>query len=85
LSEQDRRAGGVRDNYSRRGAVGGRAGARNGTGHAWPVGERELPERPNGFDPSYNWNNGVPAYPQPPFFDPTLNTASSPAGAPAVV
>ena len=23
--------------------------------------------------PSYNWNNGVPSYPQPPFFDPTLN------------
>ena len=23
--------------------------------------------------PSYNWNNGVPSYPAPPFFDPTLN------------
>ena len=28
---------------------------------------------PNTFDPSYNWNNGVPSYPAPPFFDPTLN------------
>ena len=27
----------------------------------------------NGFAPAYNWNNGVPAYPKPPFFDPTLN------------
>ena len=60
-------------NYSRRGAVGGRAGARNGTGTLGFSANASFPS-PNGFDPSYNWNNGVPAYPAPPFFDPTLNT-----------
>jgi Carboxypeptidase regulatory-like domain/TonB dependent receptor len=60
-------------NYSRRGAVGGRAGARNGTGTLGLSANASFPSA-NGFDPSYNWNNGVPAYPQPPFFDPTLNT-----------
>ena len=59
-------------NYSRRGAVGGRAGARNGTGTLGFSANASFPS-PNGFDPSYNWNNGVPAYPPPPFFDPTLN------------
>ena len=29
---------------------------------------------PNTFDPSYNWNNGVPLFSPPPFFDPSLNT-----------
>src|SRR6266487_2884895 len=60
-------------NYSRRGAVGGRAGARNGTGTLGLSANASFPS-PNGFDPSYNWNNGVPSYPPPPFFDPTLNT-----------
>jgi hypothetical protein len=60
-------------NYSRRGAVGGRAGARNGTGMLGFSAGPSFPS-PNGFDPSYNWNNGVPAYPAPPFFDPSLNT-----------
>jgi Carboxypeptidase regulatory-like domain len=60
-------------NYSRRGAVGGRAGARNGTGTLGLSANASFPSA-NGFDPSYNWNNGVPAYPAPPFFDPTLNT-----------
>ncbi len=59
-------------NYSRRGAVGGRAGARMAR-NARPLGERELPERQRCFDPAYNWNNGVPSYPAPPFLDPTLN------------
>jgi len=27
----------------------------------------------NGFDGSYNWNNGVPSHPAPPLLDPTLN------------
>lgn len=59
-------------NYSRRGAVGGRAGARNGTGTLGLSANASFPS-PNGFDPSYNWNNGVPSYPAPPFLDPTLN------------
>ena len=60
-------------NYSRRGAVGGRAGARNGTGTLGFSANASFPS-PNTFDPSYNWNNGVPAYAPPPFFDPSLNT-----------
>ena len=59
-------------NYSRRGAVGGRAGARNGTGTLGFSANATFPSA-NGFEPAFNWNNGVPAYPQPPFFDPTLN------------
>jgi hypothetical protein len=59
-------------NYSRRGAVGGRAGARNGTGTLGFSANASFPS-PNGFDPAYNWNSGVPSYPAPPFFDPTLN------------
>jgi hypothetical protein len=58
--------------YSRRGAVGGRAGARNGTGLLGYSANASFPSA-NGFAPAYNWNNGVPAYPDPPFFDPTLN------------
>jgi hypothetical protein len=60
-------------NYSRRGAVGGRAGARNGTGTLGFSANASFPS-PNGFDPAYNWTNGVPPYPPPPFFDPTLNS-----------
>ena len=60
-------------NYSRRGAVGGRGGARNGTGTLGFSANAAFPSA-NGFDPAYNWNNGVPSYPAPPFFDPTLNT-----------
>jgi Carboxypeptidase regulatory-like domain/TonB dependent receptor len=59
-------------NFSRRGAVGGRAGARNGTGMLGYSANASFPSS-NGFDPSYNWNNGVPAYAPPPFFDPSLN------------
>ena len=59
-------------NYSRRGAVGGRAGARNGTGTLGLSANASFPSA-NGFDPSYNWNTGVPSYPAPPFLDPTLN------------
>jgi hypothetical protein len=59
--------------YSRRGAVGGRAGARNGTGTLGFSANASFPSV-DGFTPSYNWNNGVPAYPRPPFLDATLNT-----------
>ena len=58
--------------YSRRGAVGGRAGARNGTGTLGFSANASFPS-PDGFSPAYNWNNGVPSYARPPFFDPTLN------------
>ncbi|MEO5821412.1 MAG: carboxypeptidase regulatory-like domain-containing protein [Vicinamibacteraceae bacterium] len=58
--------------YSRRGAVGGRAGARNGTGTLGLSANASFPST-NGFAPAFNWTNGVPAYPKPPFLDPTLN------------
>src|SRR5438876_9163514 len=58
--------------YSRRGAVGGRAGARNGTGTLGFSANVTFPSG-DGFSPAYNWTNGVPAYAKPPFFDPTLN------------
>jgi Carboxypeptidase regulatory-like domain/TonB dependent receptor len=58
--------------YSRRGAVGGRAGARNGTGTLGFSANATFPS-PDTFSPAYNWNGGVPSYPAPPFFDPSLN------------
>ncbi len=69
--------------YTRRGAVGGRGGARNGTGL---LGYSAQPSFPSvdGFSPAYNWNNGVPAYQKAPFFDPGLNagfTTERPTGA----
>jgi outer membrane receptor protein involved in Fe transport len=61
-------------NYTRRGAVGGRAGARNGTGMLGFSANASFPSPNASFEPAYNWNNGVPSYPAPPFFDPSLNT-----------
>ena len=58
--------------YSRRGAVGGRGGARNGTGLTGYSANVTF-TGPNNFDHTFNWNNGIPAYPQPPTFDPSLN------------
>jgi Carboxypeptidase regulatory-like domain len=59
-------------NYSRRGAVGGRAGARNGTGTLGFSANASFPS-PDGFTPAYNWNTGVPSYARPPLFNPGLN------------
>ena len=61
-------------NYSRRGAVGGRAGARNGTGMLGFSANASFPSPNGSFAPAYNWNDGVPAYAAPPFFDPSLNS-----------
>jgi hypothetical protein len=60
-------------NYSRRGAVGGRNGARNGTGTLGFSANVTFPSPNASFAPAYNWNNGVPPYAPPPFFDPTIN------------
>ncbi len=60
-------------NYSRRGAVGGRAGARNGTGTLGFSANASFPSPNASFTPAYNWNDGVPGYLPPPFFDPSLN------------
>jgi outer membrane receptor protein involved in Fe transport len=58
--------------YSRRGAVGGRAGARNGTGTLGFSANASFSSADT-FSPAYNWNNGVPSYAAPPFLDPSLN------------
>lgn len=59
--------------YTRHGAVGGRGGAREGTGK---LGFTASPGfvSINTFDPAFDWDDGVPAYQKPPFFDPSLNT-----------
>ena len=59
--------------YSRHGAVGGRGGAREGTGK---LGFTASPGfvSVDSFSPAFNWNDGIPAYQRPPFFDATLNT-----------
>ncbi|MBS1855806.1 MAG: TonB-dependent receptor [Acidobacteria bacterium] len=61
--------------YTHRGAVGGRVGARTGTG---TVGFSATPSFTNSlgnnYTPAFFWDNGIPAYQQPPFFDPTYGT-----------
>ncbi|MFB3826194.1 MAG: TonB-dependent receptor domain-containing protein [Bryobacteraceae bacterium] len=59
--------------YSRHGAVGGRGGAREGTGK---LGYTASPgfSSLDTFSPAFDWDDGVPAYQKPPFFDSTLNT-----------
>lgn len=59
--------------HTRRGAVGGRAGTRNGTGILGYAAQPTFQGSPD-FTPAYNWTKGVPAYQKPPFFDATLNT-----------
>jgi hypothetical protein len=62
--------------YSRRGAVGGRGGARTGTDL---LGFSANPGFANsdGFSPAFYWDLGVPAYQRPPILDPTLNTGNT--------
>jgi hypothetical protein len=59
--------------YTRRGAVGGREGARDGTG---TLGFNAAPgfTSLDGYSPTFYWQDGVPAYQHAPFFDATLNT-----------
>lgn len=68
--------------YSRHGAVGGRAGARDGTGKLGYTASPGFTSL-NGFDPAFDWDDGVPPYEKPPFLDATLNTgfyAGRPSG-----
>ncbi|MFN0106603.1 MAG: carboxypeptidase regulatory-like domain-containing protein [Bryobacteraceae bacterium] len=59
--------------YSRHGAVGGRGGAREGTGKlGFTASPGFVPI--DTYSPAYDWDDGVPAYQKPPFFDATLNT-----------
>ncbi|MBI3695490.1 MAG: TonB-dependent receptor, partial [Acidobacteria bacterium] len=59
--------------YTRHGAVGGRGGARDGTGKLGFTAAPGFPS-PDSFSPAFDWDEGVPPYQKPPFFDATLNT-----------
>lgn len=59
--------------YSRHGAVGGRAGARDGTGKLGYSAEPGFSSL-DGFSPAFWWDQGIPPYDHPPFIDLTVNT-----------
>lgn len=60
--------------YSRSGAVGGRGGARDGTGTLGYTASAPFGALPDGHSPVFDWDNGIPPFQRAPFFDPTLNT-----------
>ncbi len=60
--------------YTRRGAVGGRGGARTGTDVLGYSASPSFTSNDNGISPAFYWDNGVPPYQKPPFFDPTYGT-----------
>lgn len=59
--------------YARRGAVGGREGARIGTGLTG-INANSTLAAINSYDPVFYWANGVPAYLKGPIYDPTYQT-----------
>lgn len=69
--------------YSHMGAIGGRSGGRQGTGKLGYDANVSLQSLDSGITPAFYWDQGFPAYQQPPFFNPTLNTgfnATTPSG-----
>lgn len=66
--------------YTRRGAVGGRGGARTGTGTLGLSASPAFTSLDQGISPAFYWGDGVPAYDKPPFFDPTLGTSFNGSG-----
>lgn len=60
--------------YSRHGAVGGRGGARDGTGKLGYTAAPGFNSLDGGISPAFYWDNGVPPYEKPPFISATLNT-----------
>jgi hypothetical protein len=59
--------------YTHRGAVGGRGGARQGTGLLGFTANPSWTSLDT-YSPAFYWDAGVPSYIHAPFFDPTLNT-----------
>jgi hypothetical protein len=59
--------------YTHRGAVGGRGGARQGTGLLGYTANPSWTSLDT-YSPAFYWDAGVPSYILAPFFDPTLNT-----------
>ncbi len=68
--------------YTHRGATGGRGGGRVGTGLLGFQASPSFTSPDQGITPAFNWNNGVPGYRHPPFFDPTLGTDYNGSGNP---
>jgi hypothetical protein len=59
--------------YTRRGAVGGRENARLGSGFTGLNASPAL-AAPNGFDPAFYWQNGIPPFVTGPIYDQTYLT-----------
>jgi hypothetical protein len=72
--------GGYSVMYTRRGAVGGRGGARTGTGTLGLSASPAFTSLDSGISPAFYWDGGVPAFDKPPFIDPTLGTAFNGSG-----
>ena len=66
--------------YTRRGAVGGRGGGREGLGKLGYSASPSYVSPDSGITPAFYWDNGVPLYDKPPFFDPTLGTGFNGSG-----
>jgi Carboxypeptidase regulatory-like domain len=60
--------------YTRRGAVGGREGARDGTGTIGFNASAPLGNPDNGISAAFDWDNGIPAYQKGPIYDETYLT-----------
>jgi hypothetical protein len=66
--------------YTRRGAVGGREGARDGTGTIGFNASAPLSSPNNGIDPAFDWDNGIPGYQKGPIYDATYLTGFNASG-----
>jgi hypothetical protein len=65
--------------YARRGAVGGREGARNGTGLTGINASAILNPPPTAtFNPAFYWQNGIPTYAKGPIYDETYQAGFIP-------
>jgi hypothetical protein len=69
--------------YTHRGATGGRTGARTGTDVLGYSASPTFVSPDQGISPAFNWNNGVPPFQQPPFFDSSYGTGFNGTGATA--
>jgi hypothetical protein len=74
--------GGYSIMYTHRGAVGGRVGARTGTGTLGFSASPSYTSADSGISPAFYWDNGIPAYQKPPFFNSTLGTGYNGTGNP---
>jgi hypothetical protein len=66
--------------YTRRGAVGGRGNARTGTGTLGYSASPSFVTLDAGISPAFYWDQGVPPYSPPPFFDPAFGTGFNGSG-----